>query len=109
MANIEKAGYGEPAMMFKTWIGIKTFSSKLQIMETLSNNYCNENYWSIKGSRKAGYIWIMQLAAEVLKAGGRWNLLYFSPSYRTRGVREEACWHPYRLEMISQADELYLV
>lgn len=72
-------------MMFKTWIGIKTFSSKQQIMEPLSNNYCNENYWSIKGSREAGHIWIMQLAAEVLKAAGGWHSFYFSLSHRTRG------------------------
>lgn len=85
MENIEMAGHGELAMIFKTRIGIKTFSSKQQIMEILINNYCNENYWSIKGSREAGHIWIMQLAAEVLKAGGRWNSLYFSPSYRTWG------------------------
>lgn len=85
MANIERASYGEPAMMFKTWIGIKIFFSKQQIMETLSNNYCNENYWSIKGSSEAEYIWIMQLAAEVLKAGGRWHSFYFSLNYRTRG------------------------
>lgn len=78
MANIEKEGHVEPAMMFKTWIRIKTFSTKQQIMETLSNNYCNESYWSIKDSREAGYMWIMQLAAVVLEAGGKWHSFYFS-------------------------------
>lgn len=67
MAHIGKAGHGEQAVMFIIWIGIKTFSSMQQIKETLSNNYRNENYWSIRGGRETGYI--MRLAAEVFKGG----------------------------------------
>lgn len=45
--------------------GMETVSSKQQIMKTLSNNYCNENYWGGKGSRQAVCIWLMQLVSGV--------------------------------------------
>lgn len=45
--------------------GRETVSSKQQIMKTLSNNYCNENYWGGKGSRQAVGIWLMLLDSGV--------------------------------------------
>lgn len=58
--------------------GRKTVSSKQQIMKTLSNNYCNENYWGGKGCRQAVCIWLMQLVAGV-KLGRNGLFICFRP------------------------------
>lgn len=104
-----KAGHRKQTMMFKTRIGIKTVSSVQQIIETLSNNYRNENYWSIKRWQGSWVHLDYTAGCRGVQGGREMALILFFSRLQMQGMRVETCWHPYRLAMISKADELYLV
>lgn len=100
----EKAGNREQERCFKTWIGIKTFSSEQQIFKNFKQQL---RYWkwsehqTVAGNYGAG--------DKGVRGSREMTCIVYFTQPQDHEMSERACWHPYRLEMISNGNELYLV